>query len=43
MDEGYQNRTKGSTLMNNTSSCAHIIVTIEFKQVNSQGKLKSEK
>ena len=43
MDEGYQNRTIGSTLMNNTSSRAHTIVTIEFKQVNSQGKLKSEK
>ena len=43
MDEGYQNRTIGSTLMNNTSSRAHTIVTIEFKQVNTQGKLKSEK
>ena len=43
MDEGYQNRTIGSTLMNSTSSSAHTIVTIEFKQVNTQGKLKSEK
>ena len=43
MDEGYQNRTIGSTLMNSTSSRAHTIVTIEFKQVNTQGKLKSEK
>ena len=43
MDEGYQNRTIGSTLMNNTSSRAHTIVTIEFKQVNTEGKLKSEK
>ena len=42
MDEGYQNRTIGSTLMNSTSSRAHTIVTIEFKQVNTQGKLKSE-
>jgi len=32
MDEGYENRTIGSTLMNATSSRAHTIVTIEFKQ-----------
>ena len=43
MDEGYQNRTIGSTLMNNTSSRAHTIVTIEFKQVHAEGKVKSEK
>ena len=43
MDEGYQNRTIGSTLMNNTSSRAHTIVTIEFKQVQVVGKTKSEK
>ena len=43
MDEGYQNRTIGSTLMNNTSSRAHTIVTIEFKQVQTVGKAKSEK
>ena len=43
MDEGYQNRTIGSTLMNNTSSRAHTIVTIEFKQVQTVGKTKSEK
>ena len=43
MDEGYQNRTIGSTLMNNTSSRAHTIVTIEFKQVQNVGKTKSEK
>ena len=43
MDEGYQNRTIGSTLMNNTSSRAHTIVTIEFKQIQSVGKAKSEK
>ena len=43
MDEGYQNRTIGSTLMNNTSSRAHTIVTIEFKQIQSVGKTKSEK
>ena len=43
MDEGYQNRTIGSTLMNNTSSRAHTIVTVEFKQVQTVGKTKSEK
>ena len=43
MDEGYQNRTIGSTLMNNTSSRAHTIVTIEFRQVQMVGKTKSEK
>jgi len=31
MDEGYENRSIGSTLMNQTSSRAHTIVTIEFK------------
>ena len=43
MEEGYQNRTIGSTLMNNTSSRAHTIVTVEFKQVQAVGKTKSEK
>ena len=43
MDEGYQNRTIGSTLMINTSSRAHTIVTIEFTQVQNVGKIKSEK
>ena len=43
MDEGYQNRTIGSTLMNNTSSRAHTIVTIEFNQVQTVGKAKSAK
>ena len=43
MEEWYQNRTIGSTLMNNTSSRAHTIVTIEFIQVQTVGKTKSEK
>ena len=43
MEEGYENRTIGSTLMNNTSSRAHTIVTIEFKQVQTIGTTKSEK
>jgi kinesin family protein 13 len=43
MEESYQNRTIGSTEMNATSSRAHTIVTIEFKQINIEGKLKSAK
>ena len=43
MDEGYNNRTIGSTLMNATSSRAHTIVTIEFRQVTMFAKRKSEK
>ena len=43
MDEGYQNRTIGSTLMNATSSRAHTIVTIEFKQITILDKKRSEK
>lgn len=43
MEEGYENRTIGSTLMNATSSRAHTIVTIEFKQVTFVAGKKSEK
>ena len=43
MDEGYQNRTIGSTLMNATSSRAHTIVTIEFRQITILDKKRSEK
>jgi hypothetical protein len=43
MDSGYENRTIGSTLMNATSSRAHTIVTIEFKQVHLMGGKTSEK
>ena len=43
MDEGYNNRTIGSTLMNATSSRAHTIVTIEFRQITVFAKKKSEK
>ena len=43
MDEGYQNRTIGSTNMNATSSRAHTIVTVEFKQIQAIGSTKSEK
>ena len=43
MDEGYNNRTIGSTLMNATSSRAHTIVAVEFKQLTMVAKKKSEK
>jgi len=43
MDEGYVNRTIGSTLMNATSSRAHTIVIIEFKQCTMIAGKKSEK
>eukprot|EP00340_Litonotus_pictus_P005567 CAMPEP_0170514046 /NCGR_PEP_ID=MMETSP0209-20121228/600_1 /TAXON_ID=665100 ORGANISM="Litonotus pictus, Strain P1" /NCGR_SAMPLE_ID=MMETSP0209 /ASSEMBLY_ACC=CAM_ASM_000301 /LENGTH=1023 /DNA_ID=CAMNT_0010797955 /DNA_START=73 /DNA_END=3141 /DNA_ORIENTATION=- len=43
MEDSYQNRTIGSTEMNATSSRAHTIVTIEFKQISLEGKLRSEK
>ena len=43
MEEGYKNRSIGSTLMNATSSRAHTIITIEFKQVIIDGDTKSEK
>ena len=43
MDEGSKNRTIGSTQMNATSSRAHTVIAIEFRQiVTFQGK-KSEK
>ena len=43
MDEGSKNRTIGSTQMNATSSRAHTVIAIEFKQiVTFQGK-RSEK
>ena len=43
-DEGYDNRSIGSTQMNATSSRAHTIITIEFKQIKieSDGR-KTEK
>ena len=43
MDEGYDNRSIGSTLMNQTSSRAHTIITIEFKQVTVEGGRNMEK
>lgn len=44
MDDGGENRTIGSTLMNATSSRAHTIITIEFKQKEANpGKPATEK
>mmetsp|Transcript_54861 Transcript_54861/g.158708 ORF Transcript_54861/g.158708 Transcript_54861/m.158708 type:complete len:993 (+) Transcript_54861:204-3182(+) len=44
MEEGTMNRTVGSTLMNATSSRAHTVITIEFKQVSTlEGGVKGSK
>lgn len=43
MNEGYDNRSIGSTLMNQTSSRAHTIITIEFKQVERADGRNMEK
>merc|ERR1719450_622118 len=44
MEEGTENRTVGSTLMNATSSRAHTVITIEFKQVSTlEGGAKGSK
>jgi len=43
MDEGYTSRSIGATLMNQTSSRAHTIITIEFKQILTEESRKLEK
>ena len=43
MNEGYENRSIGATQMNATSSRAHTIITIEFKQIQIEGERKAEK
>lgn len=43
MEDGNKNRTIGETLMNQTSSRAHTIITVEFKQIDLSGNAKSEK
>ena len=43
MDTGNRNRTIGATNMNATSSRAHSIVTIYFKQIELMDKKKVEK
>lgn len=42
-EEGTSNRTVGATLMNATSSRAHTVITIEFKQVLSEDSRNTEK
>lgn len=43
VDEGTHNRTVGSTLMNATSSRAHTVLTIEFKQISQVGGQSGQK
>ena len=43
MKEGSKNKSIGSTQMNATSSRAHTIITIEFKQIKIDGDKKSER
>jgi len=43
MEIGNTNRSIGATQMNATSSRAHTIFTIEFKQIDYEGDVKSEK
>jgi len=43
MDEGYENRSIGSTQMNATSSRAHTIITLEIKQIDFFQGRKTEK
>eukprot|EP00440_Ansanella_granifera_P069933 gb/GFBE01075873.1/.p1 GENE.gb/GFBE01075873.1/~~gb/GFBE01075873.1/.p1 ORF type:complete len:1110 (+),score=352.30 gb/GFBE01075873.1/:1-3330(+) len=43
VDEGTENRTVGSTLMNATSSRAHTVLTIEFKQVSQAAGQSGQK
>jgi hypothetical protein len=43
MEQGQQNRTIGSTQMNATSSRAHTLITIEFKQLIVEGGRPQEK
>ncbi len=43
MEDGNKNRTIGETLMNQTSSRAHTIITVEFKQIDIVHGKKNEK
>lgn len=43
MEEGQQSRSIGATQMNQTSSRAHTIITIEFKQIREDENKKTEK
>lgn len=43
MEEGYTSRSIGATQMNQTSSRAHTIITVEFKQIHEDESKKTEK
>jgi hypothetical protein len=43
MEEGNRNRSIGSTVMNQSSSRAHTVITIEFKIKETLGNKKMEK
>ena len=43
MEEGNRNRSIGSTLMNQSSSRAHTVITVEFKIKETMGNKKMEK
>jgi len=43
MTFGNKNRSIGATLMNETSSRAHTIISIEFRQIITTGGTKTEK
>ena len=43
MDLGTKNRTIAAKQMNATSSRAHTIITVEFKQRKTAGTTKTEK
>jgi hypothetical protein len=43
MEDGYTSRSIGATQMNQTSSRAHTIITIEFKQIIEDESKKTEK
>lgn len=43
MEEGNKHRTVGATLMNATSSRAHTIIQVEFKQITTFQGRKAEK
>lgn len=43
MAYGNKNRSIGATLMNATSSRAHTLICVEFKQITESGGVKTEK
>ena len=43
METGNRHRSIGAHAMNQTSSRAHTIIAVEFKQITQAGKVKTEK